>query len=184
MNTFEDIYNLFKSETDGEEFDSDDDAIMQGNIAYAFLRSMRNWKILKKAVTISITSTTYLLTSITDLDNYRVVSLWDGDYELKKATLEQRKDSNYDYWIDFDNNSIKFINSFTGKSLELVYIYKPDDMEVDGNGTVFGPTFNPIISYKMILDFKEKDADPTFYQSIEKKYQTALNLLIDYNESL
>lgn len=183
METFEDIYNLFRSETDGEEFDSDDEALIQGNVAYRTILAERPWKFLKMFYETTVSGSSISLSVIADLDNNRVLAICCNDYILKKATFEQRKDRSYDYWVDYANGEIKFINDFEGQEIEIEYIYKPSDITME-SGTVLGPTHNPIIAYRMILDFKEKDSDPTFYQSVEKKYDKARGLLINYNENL
>ncbi len=178
---WENIYNIFKIKTDGEEFDSPEDALVMGNVSYRKLLSMRDWLFLNKTTSISISSSEYTYSSVTDLD--KPLALWSSDYKLKKATFDQRKDTNYDYWIDYVSKKIKFINDYSGKTLDLDYKYKPADITISVE-PVFGDTHDPIIAFQMILDFYEKDQDNSVYKEALTNYASHEALLIDYNESL
>lgn len=179
---WETIYNIFKIKTDGEEFDSPEDALVMGNVAYRKILGKRDWIFLKKTTSVAISSSEYNYALIEDID--KPLALWYGDYKLKKANFDQRKDTNFDYWVDFANKKIKFINSYSGYSLDLDYKYKPDDIEDDENPTVLQDDHAPIIAYQMILDFYEKDQDLSVYKEALVAYASTEASLIDYNESL
>lgn len=174
------IYNLFKIKTDGEEFDSEDDALLIANGAYRKLLAIRDWIFLKKTSSITITSTSYTYSAITDLA--KPLALWYGDYKLKKATFENRKDANYDYWIDYTSKKIMFINDYSGKTLDLDYKYRPDDISVSVDPVV--EEMGPAIAFQMILDYYEKDQDNSVYQQASANLSTSISSLTDYNESL
>ena len=175
---FDNIYNLFKIKTDGEEFDSPDDALTMANVAYRKILAIRDWLFLKKTTTISITSSSYDYTDITDID--KPLALWYGDCQLKKAIFEKRKNY-FDYWIDYASKEINFINDFSGKALELDYKYRPADINGE---TEIEDILGQCIAYQMILDYFEKDQDTSVYQEAYANYQKCMNILTDYNESL
>lgn len=177
--TFEQIYNIFKIKTDGEEFDSDDDALFMADIARTKILALRDWIILKTTTSISITSDEYDYSAIDNLD--KPLKLWDDDYELKKATFENRKNTDYDYWIDYANKKIKFINEFTGKTLDLDYKYKPATLEEDDD---VEDLLGQCMAHQMIIDFYEKDQDNTFYKEAVFNLEKTLSLLTNYNENL
>lgn len=187
--TGEDIYNLFKQELDGEEFDSDDDALRVMNIVYRKILADRDWHILKKYAT--LTTPTLSLAGITDLD--KVLKVWavgDGGSTdrtpLKKARFDQRFDESFDYWINYPSNALALIgdnNSYAGKDKVVDYKYKPADLAMDTE-PIFPVVGQPAIAYEMILVYKEKDENPDFYTQIEKKRDVAVAQLIAWNESL
>lgn len=181
MKKAQDIYDLFSLELDGETFDSDQDALIEMNVAYRALIGERDWKILQKSYALPAGTTS--LSGITDLDH--VLRIWDNGYELKKATFEQRFDSDYDYWIDHANNQIVFINDgYSSQDLTIDYVYKPADLEEMEDLIVLHDLAYPIISYDMILSFKEKDTDPDFYSQIQSKREKAMDKFINWNENL
>ena len=102
----EEIYDIFKRELDGEEFETDDDAIAAMNVAYRKILALRNWEALKRTTTLSAGSLS--LSSISDnLD--RVLEVWatmgvDRDEQpLDKATFSDRFNYDKDYYYDHIN---------------------------------------------------------------------------------
>jgi len=181
MKKAQDILDLFSQDLDGESFDSDADALREINISYRNLLGERDWHILKKSYTLPAGTT--LLSAITDLD--KVLKVWENGNELKKTNFDNRFDTNYDYWIDHANGTINFIN-YTVWATDLIidYKYAPDDLANMEDEIVFPDVAYPIISYDMILAFKEKDTDPDFYDKVEIKKEKALNNTINWNENL
>ena len=178
MTNFEDSKKIFEINTDGEEFDSDDDALVAGLLAFRKILANRDWKFLKRSYTLS--SGNYSLSSITDLD--KVLDIWLNGNKLKKASFEQRFDTSYDYYIDLYNNAIVPINNITG---ELVVDYKcrPDDFTM--TSPIMKPDLMcPLIAYQMKMDYLDKDQDLETYGNAETNYNIFLNLLITFNESL
>jgi len=182
MKKAQDIYDLFSLELDGETFDSETDALIEINVSYRDLINERDWNILKKSYTLPAGTTS--LSVIADLD--KVLAVWYDGYELKKANFNQRFDTDFDYWIDYANNTINFINEgqFDNVDITVDYKYSPDDFEDLEDEIVFPDIAYPVISYDIILSYKEKDTDPDFYSQIERKREKAFNLLVNWNESL
>jgi len=190
--TPEEIYNLFQLELDGETFDSDEDAEQEMNIAWRNLLSDRNWVKLKKTQTLSAGETD--LTTITDLD--KVLKVWavgDGGSTdrtpLIGGTFDDRFNLSFDYWIDHVNQTFNLIgddNSYEEDELVVDYKYKPDDLalEDENDVSVFPAFAHPIIAYDMILAYKEKDENPDFYQTIERKRERLFDRLVLWNEQL
>jgi hypothetical protein len=174
--TFENSYDIFKMDLEGEEFDSDDDALLSGNIAYREILNDRDWKFLKKTYTLPGLD----LSVIPDLD--KVLKVWCNGTELKKASFDNRFDTSKDYWVDYANKMIVPINCDIS-DLIVDYTFKPDDLESD----TVPPKDDLIcimIAYKMELNYLRKDQDLATYQTIEDNYKRFLGLLINYNESL
>lgn len=179
---FEDIYNIFKLEMDGEEFDSDDDAILAANIAMRDILDNRDWKMLIKSATLPVG--TLSLASLTDLD--KVINVWaSGDIEpLRRANYEQRFDTDFDYYIDLATNAIVLINTWYNTSALIVdYKYKPVDI-TSTNTPISETRLIPIIAYQMCLDYYDKDQDLSVYNNLEKKRDKAFDSFISYNENL
>jgi len=179
---FENIYDIFKVELDGEEFDSDDDALISANIALDEIFADRDWKFLLKTATLP--AGTLSLASITDLG--KVIDVWaEGSEEpLRKATFQQRFDSSYDYWIDVPNNTLVLINeTYINTNLVVDYKFKPDAL-TDSNTPITVDHLNALVAYRMGLQYFRKDQDTTIYNTLVEKEDTTMNLLIAYNESL
>jgi hypothetical protein len=180
--TFEDIYSIFKLELDGEEFDTDDDAVLACNIAFREVLDDRDWKFLIKTVT--LTAGTLSLASILDLDKVTNVYVADSIEPLKKATYENRFDTDYDYYIDLANNSIGLINSeYNNSDLIIDYKYYPADFTLV-NTLTLNERLKPCIAYKMCLTYYRKDQDLSTYEKLENHYDSSMNQLIMHNENL
>lgn len=179
--TFEDSYNIFKLDLDGEEFDSDDDAKLSGNVAYREILADRDWKFLKKYYVLPIGS--FDISVITDLDKVLNVFIPGRSEPLKKATFENRFDTSKDYWIDLVNKLIVPINNLGTTQLLVDYKYKPADLDMN-SVPVKDDLMCPVLAYKMELNYLRKDQDLTTYDTIQTNYNRVLNLLIAYNESL
>jgi len=179
---FDDIYNIFKVELDGEEFDSDDDALIAANLALNEIFAERDWKFLLKTQTLP--AGTLSLAGITDLG--KVIDVWaEGSEEpLKKATFQQRFDSTFDYWIDVPNNTLVLINDeYNNTNLVVDYKYKPDAL-TDSNTPITVDHLNALVAYRMGLQYFRKDQDTTIYNLLVDKEDSTMNLLIAYNESI
>lgn len=178
---FDDIYNIFKLELDGDEFDSDDDALLSGNLAYREILNYKDWKFLKKTYTLAAGS--FDLSVITDLD--KVLDVWVAGRQepLQKATFENRFDTSKDYWIDYANNLIVPINDLSSFQLIIDYKYKPADLQFS-TSPIKADLMKPLIAYQMGLNYFRKDQDLSIYTTLQDKSNRAFNLLIDYNESL
>lgn len=180
MQNFEDSYNIFKIKMDGDEFDSDDEALVMGNVAFREVLNERDWKFLKKTYTLPINSLD--LSPITDLD--KVLTVWLNGNKLKKADFHQRFDPSFDYWIDHANNKI-VPTSFTlnNQSLIVDYKYRPDDLEAD-TPIIKADFICSLIADRMRLNYMDKDQDTENYSHAQADYESNLNKLIAYNESL
>jgi len=179
---FETIYNIFKLELDGEEFDSDEDALIAANLAMREILGDRDWKFLLKTSTLA--AGTLSLAGITDLD--KVIDVWayDSEEPLRKATFQQRFDTSFDYWIDLANNAIVLINEeYQSTALVVDYKYKPADI-TDTVDPLTVSHLNALIAYRMGLNYFRKDQDTTIYNILEKKEDQVMELLIMHNESL
>jgi hypothetical protein len=174
---FDDIYDIFKLELDGEEFDSDDDALLSGNLAYREILNNRDWKFLKKTYTLPAGSFDL---SVIPLD--KVLDVWCNGVQLKKATFENRFDTSKDYWIDYANKRIVSINNLTSQ-LIVDYKYRPADLDEE-TPAVEPDLMNPVIAYQMGLNYMRKDQDTTVYAVLQDKFNQGFNLLIDHNENL
>lgn len=175
-----DSYNIFKLDLDGEEFDSDDDAILSGNIAFREILNNRDWKFLKTAYTLAAGSFDFSV--IANLD--KILDVWCNGVKLKKATFDNRFDTSFDYWIDHVNKMIVPINSgLSGSPLIIDYKQKPDNLEMD-SVPVKDDLICPLIAYKMELNYLNRDQDLTTYETTQANYKKFFDLLVDYNESL
>lgn len=178
---FEEIYNLFKVEMDGEEFDTDDDALIAMNVEFKEILRERPWKFLLTSTTLAAGNLSYA--SITNLDS--VIKVWDDGIELAKATYLQRYDESKDYYIDVVNKSIGAINTgITSRPLTLDYKMKIEDITFENNLLEDVEALRPLIAYRMCLHFYRKDQDTTVYEKIQEKEIAAHNSLISYNENL
>lgn len=179
---FEEIYNIFKLELDGEEFDTDDDALLAANVEFRNVLDDRDWKFLMKTTT--LTAGTLSLASITDLDKVTNIYVANRDEPLYKASFDQRFDPNYDYYIDVVNNSIVLIeNTYLSTPLVVEYKYAPVDL-TDSNTPINQRRLIPIIAYRMGLTYYRKDQDTSIYTQLQDKLEDSMNKLIAYNESL
>lgn len=177
---FETIYNLFKIEMDGEEFDADEDALTKANVAYRTILRQRNWKFLNKTTQFAAGVTD--LSTISDLD--KVLKLWRNGEELVKTTFEQRFDDSKDYWIDHVGKKINYLsNSLLSSVIDVDYKYKPVDLTETNTPLVVDGLENAI-ALQMCLDYYSKDQDLTVYTKIEEKLSKAIDSLINYNENL
>lgn len=179
---FEEIYNIFKVELDGEEFDSDDDALIAANIALNEIYADRDWKFLLKTSTLP--AGTLSLAGITDLG--KVIDVWaEGSEEpLQKATFQTRFDSSKDYWIDVPNNAIVLINEeYESTNLVIDYKFKPAAL-TDTNTPITVDHLNALVAYRMGLQYFRKDQDTTIYNLLTDKEDNTMNLLIAHNESI
>jgi len=183
--TTQQIYDIFIRELDGEEFSSDDDALASANLAYRTILANRDWEFLNKNAT--LTAGTTSLAGITDLD--RPLRVWaevgaTTKTLLNKAQYDERFDTQKDYYFDFANNTVNLINDeYATNSLIVDYKYRPTALTLT-TSPVFPEEYQPIIAYRMILDFKESDQDFEGYNEVTAKYNKLLGLLVDYNESL
>lgn len=176
---FEDIYDLFKVEMDGEEFDSDDDALLAAKNALKRIFAKRDWKKLKKTQTLAVGS--FDLSAITDLDH--VLKIWYNGYELKRADYDNRYDTEYDYYIDEANNLIVPINGGLDlQALIVDYKSKPADL-TDSNTPVVWPEVYPAVVFDMGMTYYRKDQDLSVYNQMQERYEEEMNLLIDSNEN-
>lgn len=178
---FEEIYNIFKMEMDGEEFDSDDDALLAANIEMKEILGERNWKFLLKTTTLPAGTLSYA--SIADLD--KVIKVWDDGTELERATFERRFDTEKDYWIDVPNKTLAAINTgILSRPLTLDYKAKVDAITAENDILPDVEFLRPLIAYRMCLHFYRKDQDTTVFELIRDKETSAHNALISYNENL
>lgn len=178
---FEEIYNIFKLEMDGEEFDSDEDALLAANVEFKEILRERNWKFLLKTTTLPAGSLSF--SSITDLS--KVIKVWDDGYELRRASFEQRFDQEKDYWIDIPNKTLSAINTgILTRPLTLDYKMKIEDITAENDLLSDVDALRPLIAYRMCLHFYRKDQDTTVYEKIQEKEISAHNSLISYNENL
>jgi len=177
---FEEIYEIFKLELDGEEFDTDDDALVAANKAMRSVLTEREWKFLQ-------TSTTFAPDDLTfgSRDNFeKVIRVWYDGAELNKAELDERFDTRFDYYIDHVTKEIMLITDFySGKDLVVDYVSRPDDIELE-NEPISVNLLNVLIAYTMGLTYFRKDQDTTIYTILEEKRADALNELIDFNNTL
>ena len=182
---FEDIYDIFKLEMDGEEFDTDDDAVLASNLAMRDILDDRDWRFLSKTTTLS--AGTLSLASITDLDKVTNIYVANREVPLAKATLDQRYDSSYDYYIDIISNTVVLINNdLVNTDLIIEYKYRPDDLTLTNNplATQTQNRLKKVIAYAMTLTFYDKDQDLSVYTQLRTKYEDSLDRLIAYNESI
>jgi hypothetical protein len=177
----EEIYNLAKRRLDGEEFDSDDDALDELNVLYREELSDRDWKFLIKTATLPAGTTD--LTTITDLKRVLRVFSSDGT-ELSKTSIDDRFNTEKDYYIDYANNELALINTdYSTEALTVDYIYSPDDLALDTE-PVFPSDYHALLGYRLVIEYKDKDQDFEGYSQAERKYNNLKGLLIEYNESL
>lgn len=178
---FEEIYSIFKVNADGEEFDSDDDALIAANIEFRDILRDRDWKFLLKTSTLA--AGTLSLAGITDLD--RVIRVWSDGVELSKAEFDERYDEDKDYYIDQVNNTIVDIHSrLTNLALTVDYKFKPAEITADSTEQITKFDLKPLIAYGMVLTFYSKDQDLSVYREAYSKREKAMDSLIDYNSSL
>ena len=178
---FEEIYNIFKMEMDGEEFDTDEDALLAANIEFKEILRDRNWKFLLKTTTLAAGNLSY--SGITDID--KVIKVWDDGVELERATFERRFDESKDYWNDIPNKTLVAINTgILSRPLTLDYKMKIEDITDTNDLLPDVDALRPLIAYRMCLHFYRKDQDTTVINKIEEKEAKANNSLISYNENL
>lgn len=188
--TGEEIYNLFKQELDGEEFEDEDDAIRMMNVADRKIRSERDWEILKTDATLPAGTTS--LDGITDLD--KVLKVWatknvaNDEIELKKANFNARHNydgDTFDYYIDHKNNEIVFIHDdvWDGYDLIVDYKYKPDALDMEAE-PVIPEDYQPRIAYEMVLAYKRGDESFDGYREVERKNEEMREQMVDWNEGL
>ncbi len=177
---FEDIYEQFQIEVDGEQFDSDDDALVAANKAMRAILKERDWKFLQTTTTFSAGDLSFL-----EIDNFdAIIRIWYDSSELNKAEFDRRFDTEYDYWIDNFAKEVMLIGTFyEDKDLIVDYKYIPDEMTLT-NDPLTIPLLNDVIALKMELTYFVKDQDMTTYTQMEDRLENAMNLLIDYNNSL
>ena len=177
---FEEIYNIFRVELDGEEFDTDDDALLGANTIMREILRQRDWKFL-------LTSTTFAAGNLSwaDIDNFgKVIRVWYDSVELAKAEFDERFDPSFHYYVDVRNQTLGLISDFyEDKALIVDHTFKPDDMELE-NAPLEIEALNALIAYKMGLLYYRKDQDTTVYANMETKYDQAWKTLIDYDNSL
>lgn len=179
----EEIYNLFKQELDGEEFESDEDAQRAMNVAYRKILAERDWEILRRTAALTNPS----LAAITDLD--KVLDVWAGGVELKRANYRDRfkYDQEKDYYVDLANNQIGFIHSGVWQDciLTIDYKYRPDDLDLSSTDEpIFPDTYCPRIAYEMVLAYKRGDESFDGYREVERKNQELEDLMVDWDSSL
>ncbi|HPQ42935.1 MAG TPA: hypothetical protein PKZ42_01810 [Syntrophales bacterium] len=185
----EEIYNLAKQEMDGEEFESEEDALRAMNVAYRKILAERIWEILKKTTTLAAGTTS--LAGIIALDF--VIRLWatkgksNDEIELTKGNFGDRYDYNIDmdYWIDLANNQIGFRYSDVWDEYDLItdYKYKPDALTMETE-PVFPEDYHPRIAYEMVMAFKRGDESFDGYAEVERKNNELAELMTDWNEGL
>ena len=177
---FEEIYNIFKLELDGEEFDTDDDALIAANLALDEILADREWKFLT-------TSTTFVAGNLTygDRDNFdKILRIWYDSVELKRAAQDERFDTCYDYYVDNVTKEVTLITDFyEDKDLIVDYKHKPDPIELE-NTPIDVKLLNALIAYKMGLSYFRKDQDTTIYGILENKRDITERKLIDYDNTL
>ena len=183
------IYDLFKTMTDGEEFASDTDAVAVLNMADAAIRGERNWERLKKTAALALGSSS--LSAITDFD--RPLKLWAvvgtkvaDKVELKQAPYDDRFNTDYDWYYDAAANTINFIKDVIPSnwlSYLLDYKYIPAALDLAATPWMH-PDYHALYAYEMVRVFKRADADFDFYKGYGTEYEIVHAQAIDWNESL
>ena len=176
---FEDIYALFKVEMDGEEFDSDDDALLAANTAMRTILADRDWIFLEKSYTLP--TGTFSLASLTDLD--KLIRVWYDEEELVKAEYKDRFNTEKDYYFDTATSLIVPINEGLDTS-EMIADYKfiPTAITATTDTNLSAKVIsliNPLIAYLMGMSYYRKDQDLTIYNQLQEKYEQGFNKLID-----
>jgi len=177
---FEEIYNIFKLELDGEEFDTDDDALLAANLAMTEIFKDRDWRFLT-------TSTTFAAGTLAfgTIDNFgKIIRIWYDSVELRRAQQDERFDTSFDYYIDNVSKEIVLITDFyEDKALIVDHLWVPDPIELE-NTPITEPLLNALIAYKMGLNYFRKDQDTTIYGILETKRDITARKLIDYDNTL
>ena len=174
---FDDIYAIFQLETDGEEFDSDEDALIAANIAMREILMPRDWKFLEKSYTMPTGSLS--LAGITGLD--KVLRIWYNEIELEKGGRKDRYNDEKDYWVDTINNVIVPVgegNTLTEQEMIMDYKYKPVDITAT-NTPITKEGLIPLIAWKMVMNYYRKDQDSSFYQICQDKYNEGMDILVN-----
>ncbi|MDQ5987384.1 MAG: hypothetical protein CSYNP_03124 [Syntrophus sp. SKADARSKE-3] len=187
--TGEQINDLFMDKVDGDEFSSEEAALRSMNEKYRKLLGKKDWKFLKKTVTLPAGTTS--LAGITDLDKVLKVRVQTGQastdvIELEKAEWEDRFNTDKDYYIDIVNNTVNFIgdgNSYAQYPLIIDYKYKPVDLIME-TAPVFNSDFHPILAYAMAKDFKTADENTDFYNEMSAKEEEIEEDMDNYYENL
>lgn len=182
-----DIYALFKVHLDGEEFNSDTDALLAMNTAYRKILSERDWEFLKKSSAQPRGFST--LSTITDLSYVRGVWAVIGTQKnakmpLSKTTYDNRFDENYDYYIDYASGTFNYIASSepsTWLSYIIDYKYKPADLTMT-TSPVWPEEYHALLAYEMIKAYKEADATFDFYKETSGRYEDMRSGLTLWNE--
>lgn len=185
----EEIYNLAKQEMDGDEFDSDDDALRAMNVAYRKILAERIWEILKKSSTLGVGITS--LAGIADLDF--VIKLWatkggaNDEIELTKGNRDERFDyqKNMDFYVDLASNAIvfRYPNDWNEYYIIVDYKYRPAALTLN-TSPIFPEDYCPRIAYEMVLAYKRGDENFDGYSAVEAKNNELKELMTDWNESL
>jgi len=176
------IYELFKTLTDGEEFDSNDAALQVMQTGYDFLLSQRDWWFLERTVELSLDDLT-----LPD-DFWKVKRVWYKDSAgnvstepLVKAEVLKRFDTNYDYYICAVDNKLCLINPITSGSLILDYTHRPDELkELDDNTEPEMPEeYRPLLAFYMKQQYKSADENPDFYKETGIDFNSLEQRMID-----
>lgn len=178
---FEDIYAIFQLETDGEEFDTEEDALTAANVAFREVLAERDWKFLDKSYTMPTGSLS--LAGITDLD--KVLDVWYDRVLLTKADRKERFDSDKDYYVDYANLLIVPVSSGSLVTSEMIIDYKMKPVDITSSNTpIAKEALHAIIARKMIMTYYRKDQDLTVYREASIKYEEGLDLLITEDGNL
>lgn len=190
--TLTQIYNLFKTMTDDEEFASDSDFIASMNLADRTLRGERHWEALKKTANIATTDLV-LSTSISDFDMplkvWAVVgSLIRDKYPISKVAWGSRYDDNGDYTYNSASQTLEILHDTmptNWQSFQVDYKYRPEAFaELTESPTWLPEEYHAIYAYELVRIFKRADADFDFYSEYGTEYEYIRSLIQSWNETL
>lgn len=190
--TLTQIYDLFKTMTDAEEFASDTDFIAAMNLADATLRGERNWEALKKTVNKPVTITD-LGAGITDMaDLLRIWAVTGTNkrdkYVLTKAPWDKRYDEAGDYSYNVATKTIEVIHETTPTNwltYQIDYKYRPAAFAaLTETPTWLDSDYHGIYAYELVRIFKRADADFDFYKEYGSEYDYMKSLILSWNENL
>lgn len=187
--TGEAIYKIFQDELDGEEFESNEQALRAMNVAYREILAEREWEFLKKTSTLAAGVNS--LTGITDFKKLLIVWATKGqtndEIELVKGNWSERFDYDIelDYVYDQANRSLSFRYPEQWAAYQRIvdYIFKPDDLTMETE-PVFDDEFCPRIAYKMVLSYKRGDEGFDGYREVTQKESELEAKMTDYDDSL
>jgi len=176
------IYELFKTLTDGEEFDSNDAALQVMQVGYDTLLAQREWWFLEKSDELQLSDL-----SLPE-DFWRVKKVWYRDsagnvseVPLVRGEKRDRFNSDYDYYIDELEGKLVLINEITTGSLIIDYTHKPAELEEisDEEEPVMPEEYRPLIAFYMKQQYKSADENPDFYKETGVDFNSLEQRMID-----